>query len=51
MDAAGLPETNLHLLRQDLQSERSDPERTRFRRLEARLGYDPDEPDANEVFY
>lgn len=51
MDAAGLPDTNLQLLRQDLQSERNDPEKTRFRRLEARLGYDPDEPDADEVFY
>ena len=51
MDAAGLRDTNLHLLRQDLQSERNDPEKTRFRRLEARLGYDPDEPDADEVFY
>ena len=51
MDAAGLPDTNLHLLRQDLQSERNDPEKARFRRLEARLGYDPDEPDADEVVY
>ena len=51
MDAAGLPDTNLHLLRQDLQSERNDLEKARFRRLEARLGYDPDEPDADEVFY
>ena len=49
MDAAGLPETNLHLLRQDLQSERSDPERKRFRRLEARLGYDPDELETEEA--
>ena len=49
MDAAGLPDTNLHLLRQDLQSERNDPEKARFRRLEARLGYDPDEPDADET--
>ena len=49
MDAAGLPETNLHLLRQDLRSERSDPEMTRFRRLEARLGYDPDELETEEA--
>ena len=49
MDAAGLPATNLHLLRQDLQSERNDPEKTRFRQLEARLGYDPDELDAAEA--
>ncbi len=36
-------DTNLHRLWNDLEAERKDPERTRFRRLEAQLGHDPDE--------
>ena len=41
----GLQETNVHRLRSDLQTEREDPELSRYRRLEAQLGFDPDEAD------
>ncbi len=37
--------SNLHRLWNDLKAERQDPEAARFRRLEAQLGYDPDEID------
>ena len=40
---ANLSDTNLHTLWNDLQQERNDPEIGRFRRLEALLGFDPDE--------
>ena len=46
---AGLGDTNLHRIWQDLGSERKDPEVSRYRRLEARLGRDPDEADAKEI--
>ena len=46
---AGLGDTNLHRIWQDLGSEREDPEVSRYRRLEARLGRDPDEVDAKEI--
>lgn len=42
---AGLVETNLHVLWQELQSERKDPEMARFRKFEALLGCDPGELD------
>lgn len=48
-DAAGLSDTNLHLLWKDLQYERKDAEMARFRRFEALLGCDPDELDAEEL--
>ena len=48
-DNAGLADTNLHRLWQDLQLERKDPEMARFRRFEALLGCDPDELDAEEI--
>ena len=48
-DVAGLADTNLHLLWQDLQFERKDAEMARFRRFEALLGYDPDVLDAEAV--
>lgn len=44
---SGLHDTNLHLLAQDLDEARKDTRATRFRRLEALLGFDPDE--ANEA--
>ncbi len=37
--------SNLHLLWNDLKAERQGPEAARLRRLEAQLGYDPDEID------
>ena len=46
---AGLGDTNLHRLWRDLGIEREDPAVSRFRRLEARLGRDPDEADAKEI--
>ena len=49
MGEAGLGDTNLHRLWRDLRIEREDPEVSRFRRLEARLGRDPDEADAKEI--
>ena len=44
-----LTETNLRLLWRRLTAERENPERVRFRRVEALFGYDPDEADEREV--
>ena len=41
----GLCESNVHRLWHDLQTEREDPELSRYRKLEAQLGFDPDEAD------
>ena len=41
--------TNLHRLWQDVERERSDPDTARLRRLEARLGCDPDETTAADL--
>ena len=49
LEADGLRETNLHRLWDDLQNERDDPELARYRKLEALLGYDPDEADEDAV--
>jgi hypothetical protein len=38
-----LGETDLHVLWQELLAERADPQQSAGRRIEARLGYDPDE--------
>ena len=46
---AKLGDTNLHRLWRDLRIEREDPAVSRFRRLEALLGRDPDEADAEEI--
>lgn len=48
MDGEGLRGTNLHRLWDELNCERQEPETASFRRLEARLGYDPDEAVLNE---
>ncbi len=48
-DGAGLADTNLHSLWQDLRIERETPEIARFRRFEALFGCDPDELDAEEI--
>ena len=42
-------DTNLHRLWGELRAEREDAEVTRFRRLEARLGCDPDEADEGMI--
>ena len=39
----GIRNTNLQTLWDDLESERTDPDVARFRRIEALLGFDPDE--------
>jgi len=49
LDGAGVADTNLHRLWRDVECERSDPEAARLRRLEARLGYDPDEIAAADL--
>ena len=45
LEAGGLRTTNVHRLWNDLQIERADDDLTRYRRLEAQLGFDPDEAD------
>ena len=45
LENCGLRETNVNRLWHDLQTEREDPELSRYRRLEAQLGFDPDEAD------
>ena len=49
LNDSGLDDSNLHRLWIDLETERNDPEIARFRRLEAQLGYDPDEADEEEM--
>ena len=49
LEEAELGDTNLHRLWRDLRIEREDPTVSRFRRLEALLGRDPDEADAKEI--
>ena len=45
----GIADSNLHTLWNDLTAERNDAESARFRRLEALLGFDPDEIDESRV--
>ena len=49
LDSDGIRSTNLHTLCDDLKSERNDPEVARFRRVEALLGFDPDEVDDEHI--
>lgn len=49
LDGRELRATNLHRLWSDLKTEREDPGLARFRRLEAQLGYDPDEADEDDI--
>ena len=42
--------TNLHRLWHDLQNERQDPELSLYRKLEAQLGFDPDDADEEAVW-
>ena len=49
LEKAGVHETNLHRLWADLKMEREDHELARFRRLEAQLGYEPDEADEDAI--
>ena len=49
LDAQGIKGTNLHKLADDLLAERSDPELTHYRRVEALLGKGPDALDESLV--
>ena len=49
LDAAKTPRGNLGALWDELREERSDEQLTRFRRMEARAGYDPDEHEEAEI--
>ena len=51
LDAADVRGTNLHCLWTELKMEREDNNLTRFRRLEAQLGYDPDEADEDAIHH
>ena len=46
---AGIANTNLQTIWDDLTAERNDREIARFRRLEALLGFDPDESEAQKI--
>ena len=47
LGARGLSNTDLHGLWAELSNERGDPDSSRMRRLEARLGFDPDDAPDN----
>ena len=49
LNRAGLDDTNLHRLWDDLRSERDDPETARYRKIEALMGFDPDEGDEERI--
>ncbi|MYA59971.1 MAG: hypothetical protein F4X40_05355 [Chloroflexi bacterium] len=49
LESNGLHKTNLHRVWKDLATERAEPELTRYRKLEAQLGYDPDEADEDAL--
>ena len=46
---AGIPDTNLHAAWDDLADERTDPDRARSRRIEALLGFEPDQADDQQI--
>ena len=47
LNALGIQETSLHALWEEVNEERANPEAAAYRRLEARLGFDPDDaPEA-----
>ena len=49
LERAEVLDTNLHHLWRDVERERQDPAAARLRRMEARLGCDPDEVSADDV--
>ena len=49
LEGSGIGGTNLHRLWNELRAEREDADVARFRRLEARLGCDPDEADEDTI--
>lgn len=50
LEGNDLRTTNLHRLWNDLQTERQDPGLSRYRKLEAQLGFDPDDADEDAVW-
>lgn len=46
---AGVPPENLEILWEELREERDNEQSTRFRRMEARIGADPDEREEDEI--
>ena len=49
LETAGLHDTNLHSLWQDVNQARRSPDDRRFRRIEARLGHDPDRGNTDQI--
>ena len=49
LETAEIHDTNLHTLWQDVKQARQSPDDRRFRRIEARLGHDPDQGDADQI--
>lgn len=49
LESEQVGETNLHRLWRDLERERSEQDLERYRRLEAQLGFDPDEAPETEM--
>ena len=49
LNSSDVVDTNLHRIWRDLEGERQDADATRLRRLEARLGQDPDETAAAQI--
>ena len=49
LEISEIHDTNLHSLWQDVKQARQSPDDRRFRRIEARLGHDPDQGDADQI--
>ena len=49
LETAEIRDTNLHARWQDVNRARESPDDRRFRRIEARLGHDPDQGDAEQI--
>ena len=49
LEAAKIHDTNLHTLWQDVSQAQQSPDDSHFRRIEARLGHDPDQGDATRI--
>ena len=49
LESNDLLTTNLHNLWNDLQAERADPELSRYRKLEAQLGFEPDDAEREVI--
>lgn len=49
LETAEIRDTNLHFLWQDVNQARQSPDDRHFRRIEARLGHDPDQGDTDQI--